>query len=183
MKSLSHLCLALVVLGVGAGCANPSNEIASIAEKGTAAPRVVEKADTSKGKATATKGEANHDRRMDIVNQTGRTIQHFFATNSSVKKWGRDLLGQDVIRPGQSYRFDFNDGTGYCTFDFRAVLDNGRAVERYDVNVCRATAWILRTGPGEQAGGNRKDAPSPAQPGVPGPKPGPKAAPKRDIGA
>ena len=177
MSSLSHPCLALVVLGLLAGCANPSNEIASIAEANTAAPRAVTTVSTAKGKGSTSKGQANHDRRMDIVNQTGRTINHFYATNSSVKKWGRDLLGQDVIAPGQSYRFDFNDGTGHCTFDFRAVLDNGRPIERYGVNVCTATAWILRLG--DEPGGNRKDAPSPAQPGVPRPK----AAPGRETGA
>lgn len=182
MTSLSQVCLALVVLGLAAGCANPSNQIASIAEKETATPRAIEKVGASQGKISPSKGAADHDRRMDIVNQTGRTIQHFFATNSSIKKWGRDLLGDAVIPPGKSYRFDFNDGTGHCSFDFRAVLDNGRAVERYDVNVCRATAWILRAGAGEQAGPQRGDSPSPAQPGTP--KTAPKRDPsKREIGA
>lgn len=85
-----------------------------------------------------------HDRRMVIVNESGRTIQHFYATNSGVSKWGRDLLGQDVIPSGQRYIFNFDDGTGYCIFDFRAVLDNGRPIERYRVNVCEYAAWTVR---------------------------------------
>ena len=85
-----------------------------------------------------------HDRRMVVVNETGRTIATFHATNSGVSKWGRDLLGSDVIRPGQRYVFDFDDGTGFCMFDFRAVLDNGRPVERYRVNVCEFASWIVR---------------------------------------
>jgi hypothetical protein len=85
-----------------------------------------------------------HDRRMVIVNETGRTIRTFHATNSGVTKWGRDLLGSEVIRPGQRYVFDFDDGTGFCMFDFRAVLDNGRPVERYRVNVCEYASWTVR---------------------------------------
>jgi hypothetical protein len=85
-----------------------------------------------------------HDRRMVIVNETGRIISAFHATNSGVSKWGRDLLGSDVIRPGQRHIFDFDDGTGFCMFDFRAVLDNGRPVERYRVNVCEFTSWVVR---------------------------------------
>jgi hypothetical protein len=85
-----------------------------------------------------------HDRRMVVVNDTGRTINAFHATNSGVSRWGRDLLGSDVIGPGQRYVFDFDDGTGFCMFDFRAVLDNGRPIERYRVNVCEYTSWIVR---------------------------------------
>jgi hypothetical protein len=84
-----------------------------------------------------------HDRRMDVINETDRVVQSFYATNSSTNNWGRDVLGQDVIPPKQSYRFDFNDGTGQCMFDLRAVLDNGRFFERYRVNVCTASSWRL----------------------------------------
>jgi hypothetical protein len=85
-----------------------------------------------------------HDRRMVIVNESPRIIREFYATNAGVNSWGRDLLGQSVIRPGQRYVFNFDDGTGYCLFDFRAVLDNGQPVERYRVNVCENVSWTIR---------------------------------------
>lgn len=84
------------------------------------------------------------DRRMVIVNESPRIIREFYATNSGVNSWGRDLLGREVIRPGQRYIFNFDDGTGYCLFDFRAVLDDGRPVERYRVNVCENVSWTIR---------------------------------------
>lgn len=93
--------------------------------------------------ATTAFAQDRNDRRMDIINDTDRVVHGVYATNSTVKNWGRDLLGQDVIPSKQSYRFDFNDGTGQCTFDLRAVLDNGRFFERYKVNVCTATSWRL----------------------------------------
>ena len=49
-----------------------------------------------------------------------------------------------MIHPGQRYIVNFDDGTGYCMFDFRAVLDNGRPVERYRVNVCEYVSWTIR---------------------------------------
>lgn len=131
---------------------------------------------------TTATAQDRRDRRMDIINDTGRVVQEFYATNSKVKNWGRDLLGQDVIQPGQSYRFNFSDGTGQCTFDFRAVLDNGRFFERYRVDVCKATSWRL-SGAGSAAGSeagpnapNDSQRPSRAMPGPetgPGPSPGP----------
>jgi hypothetical protein len=85
-----------------------------------------------------------YDRRMVVINETGRTIREFYATNTGVRNWGRDLLGEKVIPPGQQYVFDFNDGTGYCMFDFRAVLDNGRPIELYRVNVCQYASWKVQ---------------------------------------
>ena len=85
-----------------------------------------------------------HDRRMVIVNESPRIIREFYATNTGVNSWGRDLLGQAVIHPGQRYVVNFDDGTGFCMFDFRAVLDNGRPVERYRVNVCEYVSWTIR---------------------------------------
>jgi hypothetical protein len=85
-----------------------------------------------------------HDRRMVIINETGRVINNFYATNTGTKSWGRDLLGQGIIRPGDRYVIDFNDGTGYCMFDFRAVLDNGRPVEQYRIDVCHYSSWTVR---------------------------------------
>ena len=89
--------------------------------------------------ATTAFAQDRNDRRMDIINDTDRVVNSVYATNSTIKNWGRDLLGQDVIPSKQSYRFDFNDGTGQCMFDLRAVLDNGRFFERYRVNVCTAS--------------------------------------------
>src|SRR5262245_1798863 len=80
---------------------------------------------------------------MVVVNATERVIQRSHATNSCVNTWCRDLLGSNVLSQGQRYAIDFDDGTGSCQFDFRAVLDNGRVVEQYSVNVCTATEWIV----------------------------------------
>lgn len=93
--------------------------------------------------ASAQRGD-RQDRRVIIVNETGRTIQAFHATNTGTKSWGRDLLGQNVIPPGQRYLFDFDDGTGYCNFDFKAVLDNGIPIEQYRVNVCQVSTFTFR---------------------------------------
>ena len=122
--------------------------------------------------ATAGFAQDRNDRRMDVINDTTRAVNSVYATNSTVKNWGRDLLGQDVIPPKQSYRFDFNDGTGQCIFDLRAVLDNGRFFERYKVNVCTATSWRLSgtgTAPDQAPTGKSPRQGPPASRAQPGP--------------
>jgi hypothetical protein len=85
-----------------------------------------------------------YDRHVDIVNETGRVIYSFYSTNRGVTHWGRDLLGQAVIQPGEGMRINLDDQTGYCVFDFRAVLDNRRVIERYRVDVCTVGTWYVR---------------------------------------
>ena len=84
-----------------------------------------------------------YDRRMVVINDSRFVIREFYATNTGVNVWGRDLLGTNVIHPGQRYIFNFDDGTGYCMFDFRAVLENGRPIERYRVDVCQYSSWTI----------------------------------------
>lgn len=77
------------------------------------------------------------DRRVKIVNDTNFTIVRFYGSNKGTDSWEEDILGNDVLRPGQSVRIDFDDGTGYCKFDFKAVFDDGDVLTASDINVCK----------------------------------------------
>ncbi len=76
------------------------------------------------------------DRRVEIVNQTGYTIQEFYASSVGTNAWQEDILGRDVLPSGSSVVINIDDGTGYCKYDFRAVFDDGDIVEQAAVNVC-----------------------------------------------
>lgn len=77
------------------------------------------------------------DRNVKIINSTSATIKMFFASNVDEKKWEEDILGADVLRPGESIGINIDDGTGHCTYDFRAMLSNGSEIVKHDINVCR----------------------------------------------
>ena len=76
------------------------------------------------------------DRRVKIINQTGYTIVRFYGSHRDAGSWQEDILGQDVLPTGSSVTINFNDGTGYCIFDFRAEFDDGDVLEKYGVNIC-----------------------------------------------
>jgi hypothetical protein len=83
------------------------------------------------------------DRTMTIVNRTGVTMNNFYATNTGNSNWGRDWLGSDVMPSGSQFFIDFNDNSGYCMFDFRAVFTDGD--ELIDqVNVCEIGTYTYR---------------------------------------
>lgn len=81
------------------------------------------------------------DRRVEIINQTGFTMTHFYGSNKGSKSWEEDILGQDVLPSGNSVVINFNDGTGYCIFDFRAVFEDGEELVKAGVNICEISRF------------------------------------------
>ena len=86
------------------------------------------------------------DRRVRIINATGVTMTHFYASNSGENDWQEDILGQDVLASGQSVRINIDDGSGACVYDFKARFADGDELERYRINVCQITEYRYTAG-------------------------------------
>jgi len=76
------------------------------------------------------------DRVVAITNTTSAPIIELYGSNSGTSDWEEDLLGEDVLGAGDTIRVNFDDGTGYCKFDFKAVYEDGTEAVLSDVNVC-----------------------------------------------
>ncbi|MBA3897002.1 MAG: hypothetical protein H0X36_07675 [Sphingomonadaceae bacterium] len=81
------------------------------------------------------------DRHVMIVNETNNTMVRFYASNSGRTNWEEDILGERVLKPGQSVRINIDDGTGACLFDFRADFDDGDKLTRNGINVCKLSTY------------------------------------------
>ena len=81
-------------------------------------------------------GGSTADRHVTIVNNTGATITRFYGSNAGTSSWQEDILGADVLAPGAQVSINFDDGTGYCTFDFKAVFADGSSTVQTGVDVC-----------------------------------------------
>jgi hypothetical protein len=84
------------------------------------------------------------NRVMDITNNTGVTMTRFFASNTNQSSWGPDQLGTTVMESGMGRRMDFDDGTGACLFDFKAVFADGDVLTSRDINVCVESSWTYQ---------------------------------------
>lgn len=73
--------------------------------------------------------------------ETRHTIVRFYASNVGEKDWEEDILGQDVLRPGQSVTVNVDDGSGYCLYDFKAVFDDGDELVRSRIDVCEVSSY------------------------------------------
>lgn len=76
------------------------------------------------------------DRRVLIVNNTGFTMVEFYGSNVGSDSWEEDILGFDVLPSGTSVNVNFDDGSGYCQFDFKAVFDDGDVLTENRINIC-----------------------------------------------
>ncbi len=81
------------------------------------------------------------DRHVDIVNNTGLQMTHFYASNSGANSWEEDILGKDTLDDGDTVTVDINDGSGACKFDFKAVFEGGASLVRTGIDVCTITSF------------------------------------------
>jgi len=82
------------------------------------------------------------DRLVKIINETTYDIVHFFGSHVDEGSWQEDILGVDILYAGQELTIDFDDGTGYCLFDFMAVFSDGDKVVSNRINVCQVGDYI-----------------------------------------
>jgi len=76
------------------------------------------------------------DRKVLIVNNTGYDIVAFYGSNKGSDSWEEDILGNNILPAGSSVNVNFDDGTGYCKFDFRAEFEDGDVLVKKNINIC-----------------------------------------------
>lgn len=79
-------------------------------------------------------------RDFTLVNGSGITLTHVYVSSSDDSDWGDDILGQDVLDPGQTVDIVFSRFTeGECLYDIRVLARDGREGYLYKVNLCTTT--------------------------------------------
>ena len=68
------------------------------------------------------------NKRVTIINNSSAAITRFYGSNAGVDIWQEDILGSDILPAGSSVSINFDDGSGYCTFDFKAVFEDGSSL-------------------------------------------------------
>ncbi|MEG3967598.1 hypothetical protein QUA00_08230 [Microcoleus sp. T2B6] len=73
---------------------------------------------------------------FSITNKTATNITSFHTSPTGVNDWEEDLLGIDILKPRASTNISFTDTRNVCTYDIKAVFDDGEEVIQYKVNLC-----------------------------------------------
>jgi hypothetical protein len=76
-----------------------------------------------------------------LTNRQSNSIHYFYASPTNVDSWEKDILGRDVLSPGETIRVSIDDGRSSCIYDFKAVFSDGSTSTHYGVNVCNLSGY------------------------------------------
>jgi len=93
--------------------------------------------------AVSSVAHADFNRRIRLINDTNRSIVEFHASNVGTNSWEEDILGRNVLAPGNEVTINLNDGSGYCKFDFLTVMRGGQQVVKRNVNICEIESYRI----------------------------------------
>ena len=77
-----------------------------------------------------------------LINGTSDVIMEFYAAPPSSRTWEEDILGLDVLAPGESVEITIDDSRDDCLYDFLAVFDDDSELVHEEVAVCDGEEYV-----------------------------------------
>ena len=93
--------------------------------------------------ATGAQRTLADQRDFTLTNSSSVTIVHVYVSVSTVDDWQEDILGQDVLNPGDAVNIHFspNDAdAGSCLYDIRVDGDDGSQGFLWAVDLCSTSS-------------------------------------------
>jgi hypothetical protein len=89
--------------------------------------------------------EARADRRdFTLKNNGSTTISRLYVSCADGCSWGGDVLGADVLYPGESVPITFSGFSNRCYYDIKVVNSRGSASFLWGVNLCNTSTVTYR---------------------------------------
>lgn len=82
------------------------------------------------------------DLRFELINNSSITLAHLYASPVGESAWGDDILGVEVLSPGETGTVTVKDGYSYCEYDMRFVADTGSEVTG-SADLCTMDSFTL----------------------------------------
>ena len=81
-----------------------------------------------------------HDRRVVIINDRATDMLRLYGSRTTTGEWEENII-TTPIRSGTKRVINFDDGSGSCLFDFRAIFRDNQTIHVFSINVCREEYW------------------------------------------
>jgi hypothetical protein len=79
-------------------------------------------------------------RDFNINNNSDYVIQHAYVSAAFDPEWGDDILGKDVLNPGEVWQVGFDRGdANTCVWDVKVITVEGFEVKLPQLDLCRIT--------------------------------------------
>jgi len=86
------------------------------------------------------KGKDGQNRWVIVVNDRSSDMVRLYASRVTSGDWEGNWLARPIAA-GSKQPIDFDDGTGACVFDFRAVFRDNLQAHVWRINVCQESFW------------------------------------------
>jgi hypothetical protein len=70
-------------------------------------------------------------------------MTEFYTSPTGLNNWDSDFLRIGLLKPDQSRNVTILDGRKVCTYDVKAVFDDGDTLEDYKINICELGRYTL----------------------------------------
>lgn len=77
-----------------------------------------------------------------LVNETDAVMVEFYATAPSSDDWEEDILGVDVLHPGEAVDIIIDDFRDDCQYDFLAVFSDESELVHENAEVCDGEEYV-----------------------------------------
>ncbi|WP_372839548.1 hypothetical protein [Phaeovulum sp.] len=78
-----------------------------------------------------------------LNNFSSLIVVEFYTSPADSDDWEEDILGADVLAPGESGTVNIADGRTQCDYDLLFVMSDGQEVED-TVNICELGSYTLQ---------------------------------------
>jgi hypothetical protein len=82
------------------------------------------------------------DRRVVIMNDRTSDMVRLYGSRTTTENWEENIIVAP-IPSGARRVVNFDDGTGACLFDFRAIFRDNLTAHRWAINVCTEQYWRI----------------------------------------
>ena len=161
-------------LRTAGACGGPARS--TVTQVGNTGPTVAQPEAASAARTPPAPAAVQNDPTFLLVNRSAGEITTIFVSSAQQREWGRDFLGDKVLRSGQQFKVEPVRDQG-CIFDVRVEYPGNRVEERRGQDVCQLEQMVFdgsnarvvqRTQkPADQAGQSGA-APAPSGPQVAG---------------
>jgi hypothetical protein len=96
--------------------------------------------------ATSSVSASSQRRVLDftLINASPAIIMELYVSPASDDTWGADVLGKDIVKPGEELEIAFSRNETTCMWDLRFVDENNKKLVWPRVNLCEASAITLK---------------------------------------
>jgi len=80
---------------------------------------------------------------LALENSSSAAVVEFYTSPSDVNEWEEDVLGVDVLGPGEAVDVTIADGRTQCFYDLRFVFSDNTVFEDHNVDLCETGSYML----------------------------------------